>query len=115
MSGGNPVLVSVMYSPKARIRKCSFHRVASRPREETSFTRASWTLARGAGEDSVLEHLRFSSASGAGRVWAFVEPGRVGGQVALCHSHLVDSPCHELPQSHKLVWCNRLLGGGGNR
>ena len=44
----------------------------------------------------MLECLWFSFAAGAGQVWALVEPGGVGGQVALCRLHLVDSPCHEL-------------------
>jgi len=46
MSGGNLVLVSVIYSPKARMRKGSVHRSASGLREETSFSRRSWTLVR---------------------------------------------------------------------
>jgi len=44
MSGGKPVLVSVMYSPKARMRRGSVHRSASGPREETSFSRRSRAL-----------------------------------------------------------------------
>jgi len=39
MSGGKPVLVSVMYSPKARMRVGSDHIAASCAREETSFSR----------------------------------------------------------------------------
>jgi len=46
MSGGKPVSVSVMYSPKARMRRGSVHRLASGPREETSFSRRSRTLVR---------------------------------------------------------------------
>jgi len=46
MSEGKPVFVSVMYSPKAGIRRGSDHIVASCPREETSFSRRSRTLAR---------------------------------------------------------------------
>jgi len=46
MSGGNPVLVCVMYSPKARTRRGSVHRLASGPRDETSFTRRSRALFR---------------------------------------------------------------------
>jgi len=46
MSGGKPVLVSVMYSPKAGIRWGSDHKAASCPREVTSFSRRSRTLAR---------------------------------------------------------------------
>jgi len=46
MSGGKPVLVSVMYSPKAGKRRGSIHRLASGPREETSFTRRSRPLFR---------------------------------------------------------------------
>ena len=39
MSGGKPVLVSVMYSARARIMWGSVDSVASRPREETAFNR----------------------------------------------------------------------------
>jgi len=46
MSGGKPVLVLVMYSPKARIRWGSDDIVALCPREESSFSRSSRTLAR---------------------------------------------------------------------
>ena len=47
MSGGKPVLVSVMYSPKARTSRGSVHSSASGPREETSFSRRSRALVRG--------------------------------------------------------------------
>jgi len=50
MSGGKPVLVVTMYSPRACSRGGSVHRLASLPREETSFSRRSRTLAR-AGQD----------------------------------------------------------------
>jgi len=43
---GKPVLVSVMYSPKARTRRGSVHRSASGPSEATSFSRRSQTLVR---------------------------------------------------------------------
>jgi len=46
MSEGNPVFVSVMYSPKARVRRSSVHRSASGPREEKCFSRRSQTLVR---------------------------------------------------------------------
>jgi len=46
MSGGKPVFVSVMYSPKARTRRGSVHRSASGPRDETSFSRRSCALVR---------------------------------------------------------------------
>ena len=46
ISGGKPVFVSVIYSPKAGIRWGSVHNVALHPREETSFSRRSQTLAR---------------------------------------------------------------------
>jgi len=45
MSGGKPVWVSVMYPPKARMRWGSVHIVASRPRQETSLSWRSRTLA----------------------------------------------------------------------
>jgi len=41
MSGGKPVFVSVMYSPRACMRRGSDHIVASCAREETSFSRRS--------------------------------------------------------------------------
>jgi len=50
MSGGKPVLVVVMYSPRARIRCGSDHRLESWPREETSFSRRSRSPDR-AGQD----------------------------------------------------------------
>jgi len=50
MSGGKPVFVSVMYLPKAHTRRGLDHILASSPREETSFSRRSQTLAR-AGQD----------------------------------------------------------------
>jgi len=46
MSGGKPVFVSVMCSPRARIRWGSDHQVASCPREGTSFSRRSRNLVR---------------------------------------------------------------------
>jgi len=46
MFGGKPVFVFMMYSLKARMRWDSVHIVASCPREDTSFSRRSRTLAR---------------------------------------------------------------------
>jgi len=46
MLEGKLVLVSVMYSPNARMRWGSAHNVASCSREEMPFSRASWTLVR---------------------------------------------------------------------
>jgi len=46
MSGGKPVFVVVMYSPRARISWGSVHMSSSWPREETSFSRWSQSLAR---------------------------------------------------------------------
>jgi len=46
MSGGKPVFVSVMYSPRARMRRGSDYIVASCAREETSFSRRSRTRVR---------------------------------------------------------------------
>jgi len=43
MSGGKPVLVSVMYSPKARMRRGSEQVVVSGAREETPVSRTSRT------------------------------------------------------------------------
>ena len=50
----------------------------------------------------------FDPASGAGWVGVLVEPGRVGGQVAFRHSHLVDPCCHKLRQTHE-----KMRGEGG--
>jgi len=58
----------------------------------------------GAGEDGLLEHSRFGCTVGASQVWVLVEPGEVGGQVALCGSDWVDSSCHKFPQTHERVW-----------
>ena len=46
MSGGKPVLVTVMYSPRARMRWGSVHSGESCPREETTFGRRSRTHER---------------------------------------------------------------------
>jgi len=46
MSGGKPVFVSVMWSPKARTRSGFVHRSASGSREDTSFSRRSRALVR---------------------------------------------------------------------
>ena len=46
MSGGKPVFVRVMYSPRVRSRWGSDHKMESRPREETSFSSTSRSLAR---------------------------------------------------------------------
>jgi len=46
MSGGKPVLVSVMYSPSACMRRGLDHIVVSYAREETSFSRESRTRER---------------------------------------------------------------------
>jgi len=97
MSGGKPVLMSVMYSPKARIRWGSDHRLASCSREETSFSKRSPSLDRaGQVRNGLLESFRFSSAAGAGGFWVLIEPGGVGGKVTFCRSHLLDPPCHKL-------------------
>jgi len=44
VSGGKPVFVVMIYSPKARMRRGSVHRSASGPREETSSSKRSRTL-----------------------------------------------------------------------
>jgi len=46
MSGGKPVSLSVMCSPKAHLRWGSVHNLASLRREETSFSRRARTLAQ---------------------------------------------------------------------
>jgi len=56
-----------------------------------------------AGEDGVSERLRFGPAARAIEVGVLVEPGRVGGEVALRRSHLVDPPHHKLPWTHEQV------------
>jgi len=52
----------------------------------------------------VLEGSWYALAWGAGQVWVLVEPGGVGGKVALPCLHLVHSPCHNFPQTHEGVW-----------
>ena len=58
-------------------------------------------LFRGACEDSAFEGLWLQTAAGAGGIGLWGPPGGVCGQVAFPGSHLVDSPCYELAQSHK--------------
>jgi len=58
-------------------------------------------LSRGACEDSVFERLRFQTAAGAGGLGLGGSPGGMFRQVAFTGSHLVDSSCHELAQTHK--------------
>jgi len=70
---------------------------------------ASDLCAGRAGEDGVREGLWSSLAPWAGWVRVLVEPRGVGGQVALCRSHLMDSAGHKLRQPHKGVWGE---GGG---
>jgi len=68
-----PVLVSVMYLPKAQMRRDSVHLVVLRPREETSFSRTSRVLGRAgqvrqacwkvSGQDSQQGQVRFGFSS----------------------------------------------------
>ena len=56
-----------------------------------------------------------------GCVVLLVEPGGVGGQVTLPCSHVVDYPCHKVPQAHEgvrgdgrevlVVWRSGRVGG----
>ena len=102
MSGGKPVLVVVMYSPRARIRCGSDHRLESWPREETSFSRRSRSLDRAGQERTACRNVSGSIfAPWTGEVGVFIGPGRVGIQIAFRRSHLMDSSCHKLPQAHK--------------
>jgi len=57
----------------------------------------------------VLKGLWSGLALWTGWVRVLVKPRGVGGKVALCRSHLVDSSRHELAQPHKGVWGT---GGG---
>jgi len=41
--------------------------------------------------------------SGTDDLGFMVAPGLGGGKVACSHAHLVDSSCHELPQTHERV------------
>jgi len=61
MSGGKPVLVSGMYSPRARTTWSSVHSGASCSREETSFSLRSRTLER-AGQ------VRMASSNDSGSI-----------------------------------------------
>ena len=45
----------------------------------------------------MLEGFRFQAAAEAGGIGVRGPPGRVGGQVALSSSHLIDSPGDQLP------------------
>jgi len=67
MSGGKPVLVVVMYSPRARVRWGSDHTLASWPREETSFSRRSRSLDR-AGQERMACWNVSGSVSHRGQV-----------------------------------------------
>jgi len=67
------------------------------------------TLSGGACEDSVFERLRFKTTAGAGGIGIRGPPGRVGSQVGLAGSRLVDPPCYKLAQAHKGP---RVHGGG---
>jgi len=69
MSGGKPVFVSVMYSPKARTRRGSVHRLASGPMEETSFSWRSQALFRaGQGRKACVKVS--GSIPHRGQVWS---------------------------------------------
>ena len=76
-------------------------------------------LSRGACEDSVFEGLTFQTAAGAGGIGLEGPPGGVRRQVALTGSHLVDSACHELGQTHKGArvngWGVMISGRGGEQ
>jgi len=69
MSGGIPVVVSLMYSPSARIRRGSDHIVASCAREQ-----ASDPCAGRAGVDGLLAGLWSSPTPWTGWVRVLVEP-----------------------------------------
>ena len=56
-----------------------------------------------AAEDGVAKHLLFVSAQGAELRGRCIEPGGVGGEVALLGSHLMNAASHELSQPHKRV------------
>ena len=104
MSGGKPVLVVVMYSPRTRIRWGSDHKLASWPREQTSFSWRSRSLDRAGQESMACRNVSGAiSAPRTGEVEVFVGPGWVGSQVAFRRSHLMDSSCHKLPQAHEGV------------
>jgi len=49
----------------------------------------------------VPERFGFDFAPRTGKVGVLLGPGRVGSQIAFRRSHLMDSPCHKLPQAHK--------------
>jgi len=68
MSGGKRVLVSVKYSPRARSRWGSVHRLASWSREETSFSRRSRSQAQ-AGQARMASWNVLGSVPQRGQVW----------------------------------------------
>ena len=57
----------------------------------------------------MLEGFWFQGTAGAGGIGVGGRPGRVGGQVAISGSHLMDSPSNELLDSHE---GSRIQGGG---
>jgi len=67
MAGGKPVLVFVMYTPRARSKRGSDNRGESYPREETFFSRRSRSLAR-AGHDYMAYWNVLGSVSQRGQV-----------------------------------------------
>ena len=70
-----------------------------------------------AAQDGIAERLLFVSAQGAELRGRLVEPGGMGGPVALLGSHLMDAASHELSQPHEWMRGEREGKGigGGNR
>ena len=70
-----------------------------------------------AAEDGMAERLLFVSAQRAEPRGRWVEPGGMGGQVALLGPHLMDAASHELSQPHEWMRGERQGEGvvGGNR
>ena len=52
----------------------------------------------------MLERFRLQAATGAGGVGIGGPLGRVGGQITISGSHLMDSPGDELAQAHERPW-----------
>ena len=70
-----------------------------------------------ASENGMAERLRFVSAQGAELGGRLVEPGGMGGQVALLGPHLMDAASHELSRPHERMRGEREGKSviGGNR
>lgn len=68
------------------------------PQQAGCLSRFVW-----AEKDAVVEGLLSGVAAGAGCVGVFLEPGRVGGEIAFSHCHLVYAAGNKLVKAHEGV------------